>query len=56
MYYYETHYTDKCVEVKTKNEPVPFIENGYLDGTCIENTSNLHNYDVKLYVRYYCFD
>ena len=52
MFYFETFENNDCNQIKTKSEPVPFIEAGYLDGQCVKNTFELLPYGD--YIQYYC--
>ena len=36
IYTFETFEDNICGEIKTKREPVPFINENYKDGTCIK--------------------
>ena len=55
MYYEEVFYDNRCKNIKLMKEPVKYIKNGYIDGSCIKNNYNLIG-DSDLYVKYYCVD
>ena len=48
QYYKEMHYNDRCSYVKLKKVNVDFIDQGYIDGSCIK--------DGNFYKRFYCED